>query len=98
MKAYLTFLGEFTIYVPLELSLIFPYVRKFSTPEKEDKFELICVPSSFQARQLIVQHGLVLSDLEITPKLDVAIDGADEVDKDLTLIKVSYVFRRYLDF
>ena len=80
------------------MSLICPQIAKFSTPKKEDKFELICVPSSFQARQLIVQHGLVLSDLEITPKLDVAIDGADEVDKDLTLIKVSYIFRRYLGF
>ena len=45
------------------------------------------MPSSFQARQLIVQHGLVLSDLEITPELDIAIDGADEVDSNLTLIK-----------
>ena len=45
------------------------------------------MPSSFQARQLIIQNGLVLSDLEITPELDVAIDGADEVDEKLTLIK-----------
>uniref|UniRef100_A0AAX7VQQ5 ribose-5-phosphate isomerase n=1 Tax=Astatotilapia calliptera TaxID=8154 RepID=A0AAX7VQQ5_ASTCA len=39
------------------------------------------------ARQLILQHGLTLSDLDRHPELDVAIDGADEVDKDLTLIK-----------
>uniref|UniRef100_A0A671R470 ribose-5-phosphate isomerase n=1 Tax=Sinocyclocheilus anshuiensis TaxID=1608454 RepID=A0A671R470_9TELE len=40
-----------------------------------------------QARQLILQHGLTLSDLERHPELDVAIDGADEVDAALTLIK-----------
>ncbi|KAG7235786.1 hypothetical protein INR49_002173 [Caranx melampygus] len=40
-----------------------------------------------QARQLILQHGLTLSDLDRHPELDVAIDGADEVDADLTLIK-----------
>uniref|UniRef100_A0A3B3WXG4 ribose-5-phosphate isomerase n=1 Tax=Poecilia mexicana TaxID=48701 RepID=A0A3B3WXG4_9TELE len=40
-----------------------------------------------QARQLILQHGLALSDLERHPELDVAIDGADEVDAQLTLIK-----------
>lgn len=40
-----------------------------------------------QARQLILQHGLSLSDLDRHPELDVAIDGADEVDADLTLIK-----------
>ena len=40
-----------------------------------------------KARQLIVENNLILSDLERTPQLDVAIDGADEVDSDLTLIK-----------
>uniref|UniRef100_A0A8K9WXU2 ribose-5-phosphate isomerase n=1 Tax=Oncorhynchus mykiss TaxID=8022 RepID=A0A8K9WXU2_ONCMY len=40
-----------------------------------------------QARQLILQHGLTLSDLDRHPELDVAIDGADEVDAALTLIK-----------
>ena len=45
------------------------------------------MPSSFQARQLIIEHGLTLSDLEITPELDIAIDGADEVDAELSLIK-----------
>jgi len=62
-------------------------VERIAERVKEDNFQLTCVPSSFQARQLIVEYGLVLSDLEITPKLDVAIDGADEVDSDLTLIK-----------
>lgn len=52
-----------------------------------EKLNIICVPTSFQARQLILQHGLTLSDLDRHPELDVAIDGADEVDADLTLIK-----------
>jgi len=46
-----------------------------------------CVPTSFQARNLIIENGLVLSDLNIDPILDVAIDGADEVDQHLNLIK-----------
>lgn len=41
----------------------------------------------FQAKQLIRQHALVLSDLEENPSLDIAFDGADEVDNNLTLIK-----------
>ena len=36
---------------------------------------------------MIRQHGLVLSDLEENPTLDIAFDGADEVDANLTLIK-----------
>lgn len=52
-----------------------------------DPFETSWCPSPRQARQLILQHGLALSDLDRHPQLDVAIDGADEVDADLTLIK-----------
>lgn len=44
-------------------------------------------PPPPQARQLILQHSLSLSDLDRHPELDVAIDGADEVDARLTLIK-----------
>eukprot|EP00794_Sanderia_malayensis_P005660 gene5660-6356_t len=39
------------------------------------------------ARQLIVDAGLTLSDLDRCPVLDVAIDGADEVDSSLNCIK-----------
>jgi len=48
---------------------------------------IVCVPTSFQAKQLIVDNHLTLSDLERHPVLDVAIDGADEVDEKLNLIK-----------
>ena len=40
-----------------------------------------------QARQLIIENGLHLSDLSQTPELDVVIDGADECDPCLNLIK-----------
>ncbi|TDG49373.1 hypothetical protein AWZ03_004241 [Drosophila navojoa] len=49
--------------------------------------ELICVPSSFQARQLILDHNLTLGDLDRNYKIDVYIDGADEVDSSMVLIK-----------
>lgn len=50
------------------------------------------VPTSFQARQLCIEHGLPLSDLERCPEIDCHIDGADEVVEAagptrLTLIK-----------
>ncbi|XP_077992380.1 ribose-5-phosphate isomerase-like [Glandiceps talaboti] len=62
-------------------------VERLAQRVKEENLNIVCVPTSFQARQLIIDNQLVLSDLEITPKLDVAIDGADEVDSDLNLIK-----------
>lgn len=54
---------------------------------ESEKLEVICIPTSFQARQLIVQNGLKLGELEINPQLDCAIDGADEVDAKMVLIK-----------
>ncbi|KAM4541592.1 ribose-5-phosphate isomerase [Fundulus diaphanus] len=62
-------------------------VDRLAERVREEKLNIVCVPTSFQARQLILQHGLTLSDLERHPELDVAIDGADEVDAELALIK-----------
>ncbi|KAJ3291439.1 hypothetical protein HK104_006103 [Borealophlyctis nickersoniae] len=46
-----------------------------------------CIPTSFQAKQLIVEAGLPLADLNQHPTIDVAFDGADEVDASLNCIK-----------
>ncbi|XP_071946922.1 ribose-5-phosphate isomerase-like [Antedon mediterranea] len=62
-------------------------VERLAERVKKENLTLQCVPTSFQARQLIINNNLNLSDLEKTPCLDVAIDGADEVDTDLNLIK-----------
>uniref|UniRef100_A0A6B2EGU1 Ribose-5-phosphate isomerase n=1 Tax=Phlebotomus kandelakii TaxID=1109342 RepID=A0A6B2EGU1_9DIPT len=53
----------------------------------KEKIHVVCIPTSFQARQLIINNGLTLSELEIHPEIDVVIDGADECDENLTLIK-----------
>jgi len=47
------------------------------------------VPSSFQATNLIVESkgALDLTDLARSPEIDVGFDGADEVDRNLVLIK-----------
>ena len=48
---------------------------------------LKCIPTSFQSRQLIVENGLTLVTLDQYPEIDLDIDGADEIDKNLNLIK-----------
>jgi ribose 5-phosphate isomerase A len=40
----------------------------------------VCIPTSFQARKLIIENQLNLSDLERHSEIDATIDGADEVD------------------
>ncbi|KAI3605002.1 ribose-5-phosphate isomerase [Moniliophthora roreri] len=43
--------------------------------------------SGFQSKELIVQSGLTLGDVDQYPTIDVTIDGADEVDVELNCIK-----------
>lgn len=62
-------------------------VERLAERVRQEDLKVLCIPTSFQARQLIIDHELTLSDLEITPELDVAVDGADEADGALTLIK-----------
>lgn len=51
-----------------------------SSENGEDvKKRVICVPTSFQATQLINDNELCLGSLERYPELDLAVDGADEV-------------------
>ncbi|XP_075004538.1 ribose-5-phosphate isomerase isoform X2 [Calonectris borealis] len=68
-------------------STIVHAVHRLAERVKQENLTIVCIPTSFQARQLILQNGLTLSDLDRHPELDVAIDGADEVDSDLNLIK-----------
>ncbi len=62
-------------------------VKRLGEINKEKKLNIKCIPSSFQAYQLIIQNDLELVSLEQCPKIDVDIDGADEIDKYLNLIK-----------
>jgi len=62
-------------------------VDRLAERAKSENLKVSCVPTSFQARQLIVKYNLLLTDLDRNPVLDVAIDGADEVDSNKVLIK-----------
>ncbi|KAJ8947349.1 hypothetical protein NQ318_002875 [Aromia moschata] len=62
-------------------------VERLAQRVKNENLKVQCVPTSFQARQLVIKHQLPLTDLNISPTLDVCIDGADEVDSNLNLIK-----------
>ncbi|NEO84501.1 MAG: ribose-5-phosphate isomerase RpiA [Spirulina sp. SIO3F2] len=48
---------------------------------------VVGIPTSFQAEVLAKQYGIPLTTLDATDKIDVAIDGADEVDPQKNLIK-----------
>lgn len=68
-------------------STIIYSVKRLSEKVKNENLNVICIPTSFQAKQLILDHGLQLGELDRNPEIDVAIDGADECDSDLNCIK-----------
>ncbi|MUG93967.1 ribose-5-phosphate isomerase RpiA [Scytonema sp. UIC 10036] len=49
--------------------------------------DIIGVPTSFQAEVLSKQFGIPLTTLDAIDRIDIAIDGADEVDPQKNLIK-----------
>ncbi len=49
--------------------------------------KIIGVPTSERSRALCEELGVPLTTLDETPQLDLTIDGADEIDHDLRLIK-----------
>ncbi|CAG8597918.1 7340_t:CDS:2 [Acaulospora morrowiae] len=55
--------------------------------KKLDVNNCVFIPTSFQSRQLIVDNGLNLGDVDQYPVIDITIDGADEVDDNLNAIK-----------
>ena len=62
-------------------------VKKIAEINKAGDLNLKCIPTSFQSHQLIVENGLTLVTLDQYPEIDLDIDGADEIDKALNLIK-----------
>lgn len=54
---------------------------------RDDGLRVRGVPTSFSAERLARAAGIPLTTLDETPDLDLALDGADEVDPDLNLVK-----------
>lgn len=62
-------------------------VQRLTEKIRKEHLNVVCIPTSFQARKLITEHNLMLGSLDTNFELDVVIDGADEADSNLTLIK-----------
>uniref|UniRef100_A0A914XJ46 ribose-5-phosphate isomerase n=1 Tax=Plectus sambesii TaxID=2011161 RepID=A0A914XJ46_9BILA len=69
-------------------STIRHFVDSLAARFKEGKLKnIVCVPTSIQTRQWLLEAGLPVSDVEQTPELDLCVDGADEIDPALNCIK-----------
>jgi ribose 5-phosphate isomerase A len=62
-------------------------VRALGRRRKEEGLEIYGVPTSLQTEREARALGIPITSLDEHPKVDITIDGADEVDAHLTLIK-----------
>ncbi|MEP1442631.1 MAG: ribose-5-phosphate isomerase RpiA [Hyphomicrobiales bacterium] len=52
-----------------------------------DGLDIVCVPTSEATAKLAKEYNIPLTTLDETPKLNLTIDGADEIGPDLMLVK-----------
>ena len=54
---------------------------------RNERLRILGVPTSYQAFMLAIKHRITITTLDEHPTLDLVIDGADQIDQDLNLIK-----------
>ena len=54
---------------------------------KKEKINIIAIPTSYQSFLLAVKYGIRITTLDENPNIDLTIDGADQIDEQLNLIK-----------
>jgi ribose 5-phosphate isomerase A len=68
-------------------STVFFAMERLGERIVRDGLHIVGIPTSYQAAIRARQYGIPLSSLDEHPELDIAIDGADQVDPALNLIK-----------
>jgi ribose 5-phosphate isomerase A len=63
------------------------FVRALGRRVREEKLDILGVPTSVQTEQVAREVGIPLRTLYDIDALDITVDGADEVDPELNLIK-----------
>ena len=53
----------------------------------KEGLDVVCVPTSESTKKLANELGIILGSLNEIKNLDLTVDGADEIDDDLSLIK-----------
>ena len=67
-------------------STVYYFLQELGRMVREGR-RIAGVPTSVQTAQLATQLAIPLTTLDDHPELDLAVDGADEVDDDLNLVK-----------
>lgn len=63
------------------------FIEKLAKRVKSEKMKIRCVATSISSKELGTKYGLNVVELDSVDRIDITIDGADEVDDDLNGIK-----------
>ncbi|UCC33228.1 MAG: ribose 5-phosphate isomerase A [Candidatus Bathyarchaeota archaeon] len=61
--------------------------RELGRRIQQEKLRILGVPTSLQTQRLAMDSGIPLTTLKEHPELDLTLDGADQIDQELNLIK-----------
>ncbi len=62
-------------------------IKELGRRVKEEGLDILGVVTSYQSEMLAIDAGIRLTTLSQDPELDIAIDGADQIDSNLYAIK-----------
>ncbi len=62
-------------------------IRRIGNRIKDEELEVLGVPTSLRTEMIAIECGIPVTTLSEHPSLDICIDGADQVDSQLNLIK-----------
>jgi ribose 5-phosphate isomerase A len=62
-------------------------IEELGKRAKKKRLQILGIPTSYQAFMLAVKHAISITTLEEHPTIDLTIDGADQIDPELSLIK-----------
>jgi ribose 5-phosphate isomerase A len=62
-------------------------IKELGRRVREEGLDILGVVTSYQSEMLAIDAGIMLTTLSQNPELDLAIDGADQIDSELNAIK-----------
>jgi ribose 5-phosphate isomerase A len=62
-------------------------IEEIAKKIKKERIHILGIPTSYQAFSVAIKNGIPITTLEEHSTIDMTIDGADQIDPDLNLIK-----------
>ena len=68
-------------------SAVSAFVNELGKRIKNENLKISGIPTSMQIELIAKSNGIILESTELIPKIDIVIDGADQIDKNNIMIK-----------